>query len=124
MRKTFILVTLILFILTLTACTDPIIENRTEIEIEVISYKEGDFVPNPGYVALATKALASGDATKYVLYNSLAKSTGTQQYIITVDIGGGTYEVVRNEKFEKGDMITIIQVDTYQGEELITTKYE
>ena len=124
MRKTFILVTLILFILTLTACTDPIIENRTEIEIEVISYKEGDFVPNPSYVVLATKALASGDATKYLLYNSLAKSTGTQQYIITVDIGGETYEVVRNENFEKGDMITIIQVDTYQGEELITTKYE
>lgn len=124
MKKVFILVALIFLMVTLTACEETTESYRTEIEAVVVCSEEGDFVLNPAYTALATQAMASGNTTKYILYNNLAKSTGTQKYNITVKIGEETFEVVRNEEYKENDAITIIRVDTYQGEELITTEYE
>lgn len=124
MKKLFMLVAVVLMVVTLTACAEPVTTNRTEIDAVVVKCEEGKFVPNPMYVTLATKAMASGDPTKYMLYNSLAKSTGTQKYDIIVKIGEETFVVERDQEYEVGITITILQVDTYQGEKLITTEYE
>ena len=109
-------------IVILAGCSNYTYEEN-EIICKVLKCEEGEFIPNATYTVLATKALADGDATKWVLYNNLAKSTGKYEYKVTVNIEGKEYILTRDEPFKEGDEIVVKQKSSYCDGKLIETLY-
>lgn len=123
MKKYIFIVLAFAIMMLLAGCAEYTYEEN-EIICEVLMCDEGTFVPNPTYTVLATKALASGDATKWVMYNNLANSTGKYEYKITVNIEGKEYILTRNTPYEKGENIVVKQSNSYCDGELIETNYD
>ena len=122
MKRYMSIIMILVTVMTLAGCSEYTYEEN-EIICKVEKCSKGDFIPNATYAVLATKALADGDATKWLLYDNLAKSTGKYEYKVTVNIEGNEYVLTRNEPYEEGDEIVVKQNNSYCDGELIETKY-
>ena len=122
MKKYIAFIMVLAMVMLLVGCAEYTSEQK-EILCKVVSCDEGNFVPNATYTVLATKALADGDATKWIMYNNLAQSTGKYEYKVVVLIEGTEYTLTRNEPYKEGDEILVKQNSSYCNGELIETIY-
>ena len=124
MRKTIILILVVLLTLTsFTACTSYTFESK-EIEVTVISCEQGNLIPAPEYVSLANMYLIKKNTAMYTMYMNLAHTNGTYNYNITISIEGKDYVVVRQEEYEAGKAIVVTAEYCYANGELVNVEYD
>ena len=114
---------IVLFALILTGCGEKYSYEQTELEAVVIKCEEGTYHPDESYMAIANMYLAQNNLGMWSMYMSLANTNGAYEYNVTIDIDGNNYTVIREEKYEVGQYITIVMVSTYNTDsQLIKTE--
>lgn len=123
MKKNILSATLIILVIAmLTGCTVAIVDEN-KISVTVTSCTENEFHPHTAYQAMALAALEKQSATLYKYYSKLAQAHGTYDYIITFEVDGVTYSVLRNESYEVGSEIMVTQVVTRTSDTIHEIEY-
>ena len=108
-----------LFVGLLTGCGDSYWYEESDISAVVTDCHQGDFHPDETYMATASSYLAQQDYGMYNMYMALAQTNGKYDYILTVDIDGKKYDVVRDEEISTGTESSITQVNKYDESKLL-----
>ena len=116
MKKVTSFVILLVMVLSISfmfaGCANYTYETET-VEVSVVTCEKGRYERNASYAALASQALIRKDTAKYAMYNSLANTTGTQKYNITIIIDGVEYVVERNDEIEPNTTIEVEKTIAY-----------
>ena len=113
MKKFATLGIIFLFTLTLTGCGEKYSYEHTEFKTIVIDCEEGTYHPDASYMAIANMYLAQNNLGMWSTYMNLSYTQGAYDYDVTVSINGNNYTVIREQKYEIGEYITITMVNTY-----------
>lgn len=107
----------------LTGCVIVNVEEK-EITVTVAECTEGEFHPDANYQAMAIAALKKKSATLYAYYTKLAEENGAYDYVVSFQLDGATYSVIRSEQYVVGEEITVTQVITRDGDSnILSTEF-
>lgn len=119
-----LLIILILFVFILTNRERKYLFEETEIKAIVTKCKKGSFTPDESYSALANSHLANKSYDLWTTYQNLANINGTYHYIVTVNIGGNNYNVIREKPYKAGQSIIITRINIHINSKLVKTIYK
>ena len=136
MKKIAIIVFLAVFsVVIITGCSKkesyvespqshPLIYEQTEVQALVVKSEQGDLHPDSSSNGMASYYLGQGDFGKWIMYSAVAKSKGTYDYNVTVNINGDHHTVIRDTPYILGQYITVTSIKAYnENSELVFTRY-
>lgn len=125
LTKTLMVVLSFICIFALTGCDDKEYTKQEEqVQAVVVTCDDGVFYLNQTYLAIANMYLAQKNTGMWSYYMTQASAQGETRFTLTVSVDGKEVELVRKEKYEAGQSISVTKVTTYDGNKIVETEYK